>query len=360
MLRVSLIELPPMKPSDARTHAEAGLILARCDRLGDVLIASACLPVIRRQLGNVPLWLLAREPFLPLFEKSRLLAGAIAFTEDPEALAARLTATGAGVIAHLHPNPIAEEAAARAGIPARLGLARFDHGRHLTHPLPYRKKVSDRHEALQCFPVLAPLGIQPPKQADSLRPALAPDLDAARASVRDKLPSGFLDSPFACLAPFAHGDKPCPPPALTAALARHLHEHHNLQLALIGSEADHPTRPALMEALSPLPIVDLTGRTSLSETAALLTRARLHFSRDTGPAHLAAGLGTPTLTLFMEPDRYNRAARWRPLGERVRVIEQPAWRRPWESRTSFGARAGRRYKAEAIIAAVEELLNDDG
>lgn len=44
--------------------------------------------------------------------------------------------------------------------------------------------------------------------------------------------------------------------------------------------------------------IDLTGRTSLFELAAVLRRAAVTVGNDTGPTHLAAAVGSPTLTLF--------------------------------------------------------------
>ncbi len=51
---------------------------------------------------------------------------------------------------------------------------------------------------------------------------------------------------------------------------------------------------------------NLTARTSLPELMALLNQTRLVIGNDSGPLHLAAALGAPTLALFgpTNPDRY--------------------------------------------------------
>jgi len=57
------------------------------------------------------------------------------------------------------------------------------------------------------------------------------------------------------------------------------------------------------------------------ETLATLARgARLWIGNDAGPSHLAAALGTPTLTLLGPTDPRT----WRPLGPRARVLAPPA------------------------------------
>lgn len=45
-------------------------------------------------------------------------------------------------------------------------------------------------------------------------------------------------------------------------------------------------------------VIDLSGRTSLPELVALFAEARLLVSNDTGPLHVAAAVGTPTLAIF--------------------------------------------------------------
>lgn len=52
--------------------------------------------------------------------------------------------------------------------------------------------------------------------------------------------------------------------------------------------------------------INLTSRTSLLEMVDLISRARLVIANDSGPLHIAAALGRPTLGLFgpTSPDRY--------------------------------------------------------
>jgi len=47
-----------------------------------------------------------------------------------------------------------------------------------------------------------------------------------------------------------------------------------------------------------LPVVNLAGRTSLNKLAAVSATADVFLSGDTGPMHLAAAMGTPTVAVF--------------------------------------------------------------
>lgn len=63
--------------------------------------------------------------------------------------------------------------------------------------------------------------------------------------------------------------------------------------------------------------VDLGGRTGLAELAAVLQRASVVVAPNTGPAHLAAAVGTPVVSLFAP---VVRAARWKPYGVPTAVL----------------------------------------
>jgi ADP-heptose:LPS heptosyltransferase len=63
--------------------------------------------------------------------------------------------------------------------------------------------------------------------------------------------------------------------------------------------------------------VDLGGRTSFAELAKVFAAARVVVVPNTGPAHLAAAVRTPVVSLFAP---VVPAAQWRPYGTHVRVL----------------------------------------
>ena len=62
---------------------------------------------------------------------------------------------------------------------------------------------------------------------------------------------------------------------------------------------------------------DWTGRLAVTETTALLERADLFLGADSGPAHLAACAGVPSVVLFSGT---NRVGQWRPWSRRSLVL----------------------------------------
>jgi heptosyltransferase-2 len=69
----------------------------------------------------------------------------------------------------------------------------------------------------------------------------------------------------------------------------------------------------LPDGALPVEISNLMGRLSVRELMGLIARADAVVSGATGPAHLAAALDTPTVSLF-DPRKNNLPVRWKPLG----------------------------------------------
>ena len=106
-----------------------------------------------------------------------------------------------------------------------------------------------------------------------------------------------------------------------AELARALVEQDRTPVVLIGSpgEREYVAGLRAQAALEPGWLVDLAGELSMAELCALLARAGALVSNDSGPMHLGAALGTPTLGLFgpetpvmYAPIGVRAAALWRP------------------------------------------------
>lgn len=81
------------------------------------------------------------------------------------------------------------------------------------------------------------------------------------------------------------------------ALAGHL-TARGLAVAFIGGTAEMRLKSRLGEVSFGRAFIDCIGKTSLPELLDLLQHAALVVSNDTGPAHLAIGLGVPTVVIL--------------------------------------------------------------
>jgi ADP-heptose:LPS heptosyltransferase len=87
------------------------------------------------------------------------------------------------------------------------------------------------------------------------------------------------------------------PPDRFAEVVRWLVEERGARVVLTGSTDDRPLTRYIARAAG-VPCLDLAGQLSLLELAALIGRLKAYLTVDTGPAHMAAALSTPLVTLW--------------------------------------------------------------
>ena len=110
---------------------------------------------------------------------------------------------------------------------------------------------------------------------------------------------GVSDARLAVIAPRGNWQTKRWPDEKSAAVARHFMAR-GYTAVLVGA----PRERAVGENVSRFApgVVDLTGETTLSELAALISRAAICIAHDSGPLHLAVALGRPVVALFGPSD----------------------------------------------------------
>jgi ADP-heptose:LPS heptosyltransferase len=149
------------------------------------------------------------------------------------------------------------------------------------------------------------------RQADQLKAAgIWPDAPTSPGSAPPADLSWILDrkgasrpmastgtaKPYALLVPGASAHRPEKrwPVARFAELGEFLRKR-NLELMVIGGPQESTLAMAIQRKVQAR---DLTGRTDFAQIAALAARATVAVGNDTGPMHLIAAAGAPTLVLF--------------------------------------------------------------
>ncbi|HEX3724357.1 MAG TPA: glycosyltransferase family 9 protein [Nitrolancea sp.] len=105
------------------------------------------------------------------------------------------------------------------------------------------------------------------------------------------------------------------PPERFALVADHLAYAHGARILLTGSPEEEVLAAEVASRMR-TPVLNLAGKTSLGGLAALIARLDLFISNDTGPAHLANAVDTPSVTIF-GPAEF---LRWAPLDQRRHAI----------------------------------------
>jgi ADP-heptose:LPS heptosyltransferase len=129
---------------------------------------------------------------------------------------------------------------------------------------------------------------------------------------------------FVLLAPGGSAHRPAKrwPEAHFAKLARSL-AADRVTPVLIGQGPEEARLAQRIAAACPSAlnsgVIDLVGQTSLTDLAVLARRARGAIGNDTGPMHLTAAVGCPTVVLFSPASDPQLCA---PRGERVKILRR--------------------------------------
>ncbi|MGI8698718.1 MAG: glycosyltransferase family 9 protein [Mycobacteriales bacterium] len=115
------------------------------------------------------------------------------------------------------------------------------------------------------------------------------------------------DEPYVVVHPGASVPARAPSPARAAAMVDAL-VAAGRRVVVTGGPAERRLTALVAGGLRD-PVLDLGGRTDLAELAGVLQRADAVVVGNTGPAHLAAAVGTPVVSLFAPTVP---AERWRP------------------------------------------------
>ena len=297
---------PQARPASwARDWAGARRILVlRLDNIGDVVMTGPALRAIRRSRPHARVHLMASRsgvqaaPLLALDRRGPRPSGRCGRSWAPPpatpsaraALVERIRAgrwDGAVILTSFSQSPHpAALACRRAGIPLVAG-ASDEAARALTHRLP--KGDPAMHQACRNLALVRALGFGAGGSAMEVEvPA------GARAAARALLGDGgrhLLLSPWAS-APARQYD-----PRRMAAAAAQIAAAHGLRVVVTGAPGDRDRGAALARSLGPSAL-DLTGRTSVAEAAALIESATLVLCCNSSAMHLAEALGVPAAILF--------------------------------------------------------------
>jgi ADP-heptose:LPS heptosyltransferase len=240
-----------------------------------------------------------------------------------------------------------------ARIPLRAGQARRLYSGLFTQQVVVRSELGDRttHWTQILLDYARALGCD----ASDATPAFVPtetDRDGAQALLRVHDVRG----PYAILHPTRglSAQRARWPIEGLVALARRLVARDGVPLLVSGSAADAAIADAIAERAG-RGVVTIAGATSIGVFGALAERARAIVAMDSGPMHVAAAVGAPTVGIFAlqsdEPDR------WAPLGPRVAVV-RPAYPCPPGERkeTCPNFACVRELDPARVLAALDGLL----
>jgi heptosyltransferase-2 len=205
-----------------------------------------------------------------------------------------------------------------AGIPHRLGYKNEKFGFLLSLPLKDVRALGTKHEAEYCMDVLKAIGVEY-GDLDIFVPLQKKAEEWASHWMQE---NNLKPNEFIVIHPGASDPAKCWPTANFALLTDRLAERYASKIVLIGSPQTIPLAEEILRQTRKAPeFLDLTGKTSLAQMVSLLRRARLLISNDSGPVHVAAGVGGSVISLFLRNQPGINAERWKPLGPKGFILK---------------------------------------
>jgi len=290
----------------------SALVICTGGGIGDVLLATPVMRALRARYGEVVALtapahrdVLAHDPDL-----ADVWTTSASFRDDVARTSARRFEAAVVTWASLRSAALPF----LARIPVRVGQARRLYSALFTRRVVVRSERGDR--TTHWTQILLDFARALDCDVADATPIFAVD-DAARASLSGTLATAGIARPYVVLHPtrgISAARERWPVPTL-GSLARELGRSPATAVVVTGGATDR----AISERIAELGgAVSLAGRTTLREFAALAAGARAVVAMDSGPMHVAAAVGAPTLGLFAL--RSDEPLRWAPLGPCAAVL----------------------------------------
>ena len=322
-----------------RITPTARILFIRLRSLGDCLLLTASVRALKEEFPRFRISVLVEAPFAAAFDGNPDF-DEILVARGKWSTGARLLIRRFHAIINLHGGPTSLVYSCLAW-GKRIGAMHY-RAPKLYHGLvpaasPTAHTVETTMEALRW------LGVRR-EQAPSLRYEVHPK-EAAR--IQEKLKG----RPYVVIHPAAIMATKRWEPQRFGAVARKLAARNFTIVVTSGPGEESFASQVAQEVERSVILLSLT----IPELAELLRGARLYIGNDSGPMHLAAAVGTPTIAVWGSSD----SRRWRPWGVEHRVVQNPFECNPCPGYRCLVAESPlciESVTVEQVSAAVDELL----
>ncbi len=295
--------------------------------VGDAVMSLPALSALRRLFAEAEITVAAPPGTADIFIDSNSVNGVLVQRSGGPfaALANARRWRRAGFdLAVLFQNAFAASATALlAGVPMRIGYATDRRTALLTSALPLPTWKDQQHESLYYVNIIAELeqkifGSSSVMQSEPVFDFPVSMTRKKTARRRLKQSGGRTAQPVAILCPGSVNSRAKRWPAERYSELADRFIDAGMDVVLVGSPSETAVSNEVCARARHKPIV-LTGKTTVEEVVALISIADLLVTNDTGPAHIGAALGTPTLVIFGPTNPMTTF----PLSPHAKLIRQP-------------------------------------
>ena len=329
------------------------VLLIRLSSFGDVVRATGCLRLLREVFPAAEILAVTDAGLAPVFRQAPGAAQVIesrgpkplplVWLEARRALRVFRRAGGIDLAIDLQGTRRSALWTYASGARCMAGRGNRRPGWLFAQPPDYRR--ADVKESAE---ILARLGVLAGDPSPELRCRAGDEAAVGRILARAGLPpDGFI-----LVNPFSRWQSKCWPTARYRELLPRLRQTIDAPVVISGGPGEEAAARELIAGLPARTAVSLAGSLSLGELFALLGRARLVLTVDSGPMHAAAALGRPVVALF-GPTWPERAGPW---GLRHVVLQRRRAGRYHAYQGADGADCMAAIGAEEVLQAVLDRL----
>lgn len=298
------------------------ILIVRTDRIGDVVLSTPVIKAVRASYPGGFLAMMVSPQALEIVDSNPYLNEVISFDKNKIkglfrsiGFAQRLRNGHFDMAIVLHPTVRVHIMLWLAGIKTRVGLDR-KWGFLLTKRIAHKKQCGEKHEIDYTLDVARAAGID-----TETKELFVPVKKENRTKVENILKeNGFGQAEdFVVIHPAASCPSKRWPAERFAIVANAIADTFHKRVIIVAGLNDKTIGQQVREA-SGSDVLDLSGDLSIGELAALLEKARLLISNDSGPVHIAVALGIPVVAIFGRSQPGLSFKRWGPIGENDAVL----------------------------------------
>lgn len=342
----SILELHPQK-----------ILIRSTNWIGDAIITTPAVRTIRQNFPEARISILALPWVADVFKASPYVDEVILYQKKKEhqglpgmwRLAAELAERRFDLAILLQNAFVAAVIAKLAEIPARAGYTTDGRGLLLTHGVRLRKEVKKIHQVNYYQEMLKGLGLTPGSNELFLN---LPEDDVVWAK---RIVADFGPRPLIGFNPgAAYGPAKCWPVAHFRELATLLAHEFAATLVVFGTSADIKAAAEIAEG-APGRVLDLTGKTNLSQAMAMIGICDAFVTNDSGLMHVGAALKTPLVAIFGSTNSVATG----PYSDNATVIQKDLACRPcYKTHCKTGFSCMLEISAREVFSAVQKILSD--
>jgi lipopolysaccharide heptosyltransferase III len=301
-------EPQPLAPAFWDWSRVRKVLLIRLRSIGDTVLSTPSLFALNRFLPHADIDILVEDWVAPVLEQHPHATNVISLERGGMGprlrVAKQLRATGYDVVYNLHGGTTATFLTRATGAPHRVGYKTYQYAQLHNHQSPSASLLWGQQKTHSVEQQLALLGWTGVPVSDRPRTHLAVTSEASDEIIRVLDEAGIQDRKIALIHPAAAFATKQWAVASFARVAESLADRGFAPVAIAA-----PRELELLDTLTDEAAVRITTfELSLPEVAALAARSQLFVGNDSGIAHIAAAVGTPSVVIFGS----SNVAHWRP------------------------------------------------